>query len=71
MTDLARHSLTQDAKQAAALENRNNGFGFAYASGSVQAILESEYCPEAERVELAILFLSEFEKERKTDKEVQ
>ena len=71
MTDLERHSLTQDAKQAAALENRNNGFGFAYASGAVQAILESEYCPDDERVERAILFLSEFEKERKTDKEVQ
>lgn len=71
MTDLARHSLTQDAKQAAALERRINGNGFAYASGAVQAILESEYCPDDERVERAILFLSEFEKERKTDKEVQ
>lgn len=71
MTDLERHSLTQDAKQAAALERSINGNGFAYDSGAVQAILESEYCPDDERVERAVLFLSEFEKERKTDKEVQ
>lgn len=62
MTDLVRNSITEDAKQAAALE-----YSYAYAVGTVRAILTSEFLPEDEKVERAVLFLTEFEKERKRE----
>lgn len=67
MDETTRQSIHDTAREAAALNQQDPGMGYAYAVGTVYAMLTDGTCPAEEKVARALLFLVDFRRARREE----
>lgn len=65
MDERTRLFIRESAREAAALNQKHTGDGYAYAVGILRATLASGMYPAEEKVAQAVLFLVDFDQEMK------
>ena len=64
-----RESLERTAREAADMNRKDPGSGYAYAMGVVTAIAESKHTKNADKVERIRIFLREFKQSKGEEKD--
>ena len=67
MDEITRQSIHDTAREAAVLNRKDPGMGYAYAVGTVYAMLTDGTCPAEEKVARALLFLVDFRRAREEE----
>lgn len=65
MDERTRLAIRASAREAAELNRKNPGDGYAYALGTIRAMLTDGMAPAEEKVARAVLFLVDFDQEMK------
>lgn len=64
-----RDQLKQSAQEAAEMNSKDPGNGYAYAMGIIKAIAESEFTKNADKIERIRIFLQEFDRSKNEKKD--
>lgn len=64
-----RDQLKQSAQEAAEMNSKVPGSGYAYVMGFVKAIAESKFTKNADKVEQIRIFLQEFDRSKNEKKD--
>lgn len=65
MDERTRLFIRESAREAAELNKKRPGDGYAYAVGTIRATLTDSMTPAEEKVAQAVLFLVDFDQEMK------
>lgn len=65
MDERTRLFIRESAREAAEMERKTTGQGYAYAVGALRAMLTDGMTPAEEKVARAVLFLVDFDQEMK------
>lgn len=62
-------NLKKSVQEAAEMNSKDPGNGYAYAMGIIKAIAESEFTKNADKIERIRIFLQEFDRLRREEKD--